>query len=288
VHDDDTGRDRSPSGPDAPVAPWPAGLAPPVEVDPLPGGFVGTTARARLADGQTVVVKRTPYPADAEVDGLVALAAAGVPVPAVVGWVAGTLVLEAVGGGLPPPDGDDWAALGRAVAGMHAVSFERFGWHRDNRAGRCHQPNPWTDDWREFYVEHRVRSHLDDPSLPEELRSRLARACDGPIGERLPSRPQPVLTHGDLWLGNTVAGRWVVDPEVSAADRELDLAYMQLSVRMPFPAAFWGAYREVSPFPDGYEERRPILELHHRLLQVRHFGDSQLAPLADLLAGQGW
>jgi fructosamine-3-kinase len=271
-----------------PAPRWPEGLPQPVEVDVVAGGFVGSTARATLADGRVVVVKRTPYPADAEVDGLAALARARVPVPAVLGWVDGTLVLEAVGDGLPPPHEDDWAALGRAIAGMHQVPFDRFGWHRDNHAGRFAQPNPWTDDWREFFVEHRVRTHLDDPAVPGDLRARLERACDGAIAERLSADPPPVLTHGDLWLGNTVGGRWIVDPEVSAADRELDLAYMQLSVRMPFPSTFWSAYREVAPFRDGYGERRPVLQLHHRLLQVRHFGVSQLQPLADLLTTLGW
>ena len=124
--------------------------------------------------------------------------------------------------------------------------------------------------------------------MPAELRRRLELACDGPIRDRLPAHPTPVLTHGDLWMGNTIAGRWVIDPEVSAADRELDLAYMEMSTRQPFPDAFWAGYRDVAPLPDGYEARRPILQLHHRLLQVRHFGAGQLPALAGTLEELGW
>lgn len=101
--------------------------------------------------------------------------------------------------------------------------------------------------------------------------------------DRLPPHPPPVLTHGELWLGNTIAGRYVIDPEVSLADRELDVAYLQMSARAPFPDAFWSSYLAVLPLPHGYVERRPILELHHRLLQVRHFGAGQLPALVRTL-----
>jgi fructosamine-3-kinase len=261
---------------------WPETLPRPVAIEEVHGGWVGTTWRARLDDGEVVIVKRTRFPTDAEVDGLQALDAAGVPVPQVLGAAGRTLVLEEVGG---PPD---WEHLGRAVAGMHQVTGSRYGWHRHNHAGRFRQDNTWADDWPTFFVDRRVRTHLEDPHLPPSYRTRLERACDGPIQALLPVRPTPSLTHGDLWLGNVVAGRWVVDPEVSFADRELDLAYMQLSVRRPFPAAFWEAYTAALPFPDGYAERRTVLELHHRLLQVRHFGASQLAALDGSLRANGW
>lgn len=262
-------------------AEWPTAVALPVTADLLQGGWVGTTWRAVLADGSTVIVKQTPYPADGEVDGLAALAAAGVPVPAVLGHAGGTLVLQRVAG---PPD---WAGLGRAVAGMHSVTSDRYGWHRDNQAGRFRQPNGWHEDWRVFFVERRVRTHLTDPSVPPEVRLRIERACDGPIQDMLPAHPPASLTHGDLWPGNTVEGRWVIDPEASYADRELDLAYMQMA-GVPFPEAFWGAYREVAPLPEGFPGRRRLLELHHRLLQVRHFGESQIPALDALLRHHGW
>ncbi|HEV3503794.1 MAG TPA: hypothetical protein VG637_00735, partial [Actinomycetes bacterium] len=82
---------------------WPPGLAPLVSTEPLKGGFICSTVRGRLADGREVVIKRCPYPAEVEADGLAALAAAGVPVPAVLGAVDNVLVLARVGG---PPD---WA-----------------------------------------------------------------------------------------------------------------------------------------------------------------------------------
>jgi len=264
------------------VAGWPLDLPPLVSLEPLGGGWVGTTSLGTLADGTRVIVKRSPFPAEVAADGLRALARAGVPPPRVLACVGDLLVLEHVQG--TPA----WAGLGLAIARMHRFAGQRYGWHHDNRAGRFVQPNAWSDDWPSFFVANRVLTHHDDPEVPDEFRRRLERACDGPIQERLPVAPVPSLTHGDFWAGNTVDGRWVIDPEVSFADRELDLAYMLMSSRRPLPPEFWDAYRAEWPIPDDFEERRLILGLHHRLLQVRHFGASQLPALHQDLAALGW
>jgi len=73
---------------------WPPDLPPLASEEPLGGGYICRAARGRLADGRRVVVKRCPYPAEAEADGLAALAAAGAPVPAVLGAAGPVLVLE--------------------------------------------------------------------------------------------------------------------------------------------------------------------------------------------------
>ncbi len=104
----------------------------------------------------------------------------------------------------------------------------------------------------------------------------------------LPEHPLASLTHGDLWQGNIVDGRWVIDPEVSFADRELDLANMLSSSEHPFPGEFWDAYQREWPIPSDFETRRRVLGLHHRLLQVRHFGASQLGTLDADLTALGW
>jgi fructosamine-3-kinase len=260
---------------------WPPGLPPPRDIGLLKGGYICRTFAATLADGREVVVKRCPYPAAIEADGLAALAAAGVPVPAVLGAAGHALVLERVAG---PPD---WPFLGRALAGMHQAMGPRFGWHQDNTGGLTVQHNAWCDSWAEFYAERRVRPHLDDERVPPDLAARLHRACDGPLRELLPERPPAVLTHGDLWLGNIVDGRWIVDPAVSYADRELDLAYMQLSDSLP--AGLWDAYLAELPPDPGYETRRPALQLHKFLNNIRHFGPDRYVPRIEAVLGHyGW
>jgi fructosamine-3-kinase len=202
-------------------------------------------------------------------------------VPQVLGLAGCVLVLEHVSGE------PDWPGLGRVVAGMHRTTGPAFGWHRDNHAGRFVQQNAWLDHWGTFYAERRVRTHLADPRVPGDLRRRLDRACDGPLPQLLPVAPLPSLTHGDLSAGNVVDGHWLVDPEVSYADRELDVAYMQLSRSLP--PEFWAAYERAWPLDPGYELRRPALQLHHLLLQLRHFEPARYRPRIEaVLDTYGW
>lgn len=263
-----------------PAADWPADLARPVSEEPLGGGYIGRTTRATLADGRTAVVKRCPYPAQQEADGLRALGAAGAPVPAVLGVGAHTLVLEYVAGE------PDWPRLGRAVARLHRHTADRFGWPIENYHGRFPQDNTWSGSWPDFYVQRRVAPQLHRAELPADLRARIEAACAGPLPALLRPDPPASLTHGDLWPGNMIDGRWLVDPAVSYADRELDLAYLSLSNEVP--PEFTAAYRAEYPPDPGFEERRPALLLHKHLVNVRHFGERALPRLWTLLEHYGW
>jgi fructosamine-3-kinase len=251
----------------------PGGLPAVAEAHALSGGDIGQVWRARLADGRTVVVKATSYDARLEADGLRALAAAGGPVPAVLAVDLGVLVLEHVSGR------PDWHALGAAVATVHRDVGDAFGWHQDNVIGPLPQRNPPSEDWPAFYVEHRIRPYLDD--LPADLRRRLAAACDRILPDLLDHDVPPSLVHGDLWSGNIVDGRWLVDPAVCRADRELDLAMLDLFGTIP--PTFARGYAEVWPLDDGWEARRPALQLYHLLVHVRLFGSGYLGSVAARL-----
>ena len=245
---------------------------------PMGGGSICEVHRARSTDGRTVVVKHTPYPAAMEAEGLTAMAAAGAPVPEVLRVGAHELVLAHVAG---PPD---WPALGRRLATMHRSTAEAFGWPTENRIGPEVQVNLQDPDWPTFYAERRVRPFLDD--LPAGPRRRLSNAIDGPMRRLLASGSPPSLVHGDLWAGNVVDGRWLIDPAVHHADRELDLAVTGLFGG--FDEAFHQAYRETWPLPDGWRERRPALQLYHLLLHVRLFGSGYVSSVVQRLDALGW
>ena len=266
---------------------WPPGVPHVVRTSPVEGGYICSTQRAALADGRDVIIKRCPYPASQEAEGLESLSAAGVPTPQVIGVGARVLVLEFVGNsGGTHPGRPDWAALGRAIARLHRHSNDRFGWHQDNYAGRFTQDNRWCTDWPTFYAQRRVLGHLAHADVPAALRRRVQEACAGPLPALLRQHPEVSLTHGDLWAGNVIAGHWLVDPAVSYADRELDLAYLRLSPDLP--AALFEAYEAEWPVDPGFDERRPALQLHKLLVNVRHFGPRFLPRIADTLDGYGW
>lgn len=259
----------------------PPGLGEPEQWARVPGGDICESFQARWADGRRAFVKRTPYPAAMEADGLRALRDAGAPVPEVLGVAAHTLVLEWL-------EGDsDWEALGAALAQAHRTDAPAFGLGEHNRLGSLVQRNGWWDDWGRFYAERRVRPFLSAGGLDDALRARLRRALDGPLQELLNAHgPRPALVHGDLWAGNVIDGRWLVDPAVCFADRELDLAFAH--VFGGFPERFFRAYEHVWPLPEGWERRRPALQLYHLLAHVRLFGGEYAAGVAARLDQLGW
>ena len=260
------------------LPPLPDGVPGVAHATPMGGGDVARTWRAQLIDGRDAVIKATPYDAHLEAEGLCTLGDVGGPVPTVIGVDTDVLVLEHVAG---PPD---WAGLGTALAGVHARHGPAFGWHRDNVIGPLAQPNGWLDTSGAFVVERRLRPHLG--SLPADVARRLAAACDGPLPELLDAHdPAPSLVHGDLWSGNVVDGRWLIDPAVHHADRETDLAMLTLFGSPP--GAFWSAYEAAAPLPAGWQRRRPALQLAPLLVHVRLFGAGYVPNLARAMDDAG-
>lgn len=231
--------------------------------------------------GVDVVIKHTTYDARLEADGLRALAVAGAPVPAVLEAQPGFIVIEQVRGR------PDWSRLGERLAELHRHGSDQFGYDIDNVIGPLPQPNPWTASWGRFYAENRVRIHLEDPAVPEDLARRLRTACESRLPDLLDEhRPPASLVHGDLWAGNVVDGCWLIDPAVSFSDREVELAFMALFGGIP--RELWLAYESTWPLPDGWQRRRFALQLHHLLVHVRLFGGGYPSLVRERLDALGW
>lgn len=226
-----------------------------------------------------MVIKTTGYDARLEADGLAALGEAGAPVARVVECGPSRLVMEDATG---PPQ---WEEVGRGLARAHRATADRYGYHHDNVLGPLAQANPWTDRWADFYARHRIAPHLE--VLPADQAARLEEAVrSGRMGEVLEHGQRPSLVHGDLWSGNVVDGRRLIDPAVHFADRELDRAFADLFGGIP--ALMWAAYEQEWPLDDGWEERRPALQLYHLLVHVRLFGGGYAGMVAQRLDRLGW
>ncbi|XP_019159455.1 PREDICTED: protein-ribulosamine 3-kinase, chloroplastic isoform X2 [Ipomoea nil] len=101
----------------------------------------------------------------------------------------------------------DQSALGRKLAEMHkaAKSDKGFGFQVDNTIGSTPQINTWTQDWIDFYAEHRLmyqvqlaRDQYGDSSIyqkGQKLAKNLGLLFQNVVLE-------PCLLHGDLWSGN--------------------------------------------------------------------------------------
>ncbi len=216
----------------------------------------------------------------AEADGLCELASAKairVPIPVCYGKAAGKswLVTEYIGFGRGEEDSAQ--LLGRQLATLHRQSSEQFGWFRDNTIGSTPQHNAWSNDWVDFYRDHRLRFQL-------ELAARNGFAGSLQIkGERLMANldvffssyaPIASLLHGDLWGGNRAfdeSGQPVIfDPAVYYGDREADIAMTELF--SGFGADFYAAYQEAWPLDAGYSVRKSLYNLYHILNHANLFG----------------
>lgn len=181
-------------------------------------------------------------------------------------------------------------SAGCALAELHRIEGERFGWHRDNFIGSTPQYNESQATWPLFFARQRLQPQLD---LAKRNGHRGRLVADGELlVEKLAAlfanyQPSISLLHGDLWHGNCgldESGRLALfDPATYYGDRETDLAMSELFGG--FPNGFHSAYREAWPLDDGYEQRKTLYKLYHVLNHLNLFGSGYLHQ-AEHMIGQ--
>jgi fructosamine-3-kinase len=272
-----------------------AGHAVPANASPRPvGGGDISAAWCVETDGGNVFLKTGPASSydmfSAEAEGLEALAASSViRVPEVVACGASGdtsfVALEWLDLGRTNRHAE--ARLGEQLAALHRSTSEAFGWHRDNTIGLTPQHNDRSDDWVDFFREHRLGFQLRlaaDNGFTGTLQEQGARLL-----KRLPLffedySPEASLLHGDLWGGNWACcdGEPVIfDPAVYYGDRETDLAMTRLFGG--FGRAFYDAYESAWPLAPGHRERNDLYQLYHVLNHLNLFGSGYLGRAQDLI-----
>jgi len=260
---------------------------------PVSGGDISAAWRLPTADGQ-LFVKTGPSSAAemfaAEAEGLSEIAQTGtIHVPQIIAsGQTGTAVFLALEWlNLERADAAVETRFGEQLAEMHHATMKRYGWHRDNNIGLTPQHNTWSDDWVDFFREHRLAFQLRlaaENGFTGELQERGAQLL-----KRLPVyfegvEPAASLLHGDLWGGNwgCSGGNPVIfDPAVYYGDRETDLAMTRLFGG--FGTAFYDAYESSWPLPGGYKERQYLYQLYHVLNHLNLFGSGYLGRAISLI-----
>ncbi len=265
-----------------------------LHIDHLTGGDIADAWAITAADGQ-VFVKTLPAGQagllSCEAEGLQAILDTGtVRVPKVLerdvyqntAWLA----LEYLP--LQPRTADADRQLGQSLARMHRHGFDRYGWSRSNYIGRTPQPNPWSDNWSEFFAWQRLGFQLDRLARewPDHDLGRWQRPLFQAWLDRFARHhPEPALIHGDLWQGNaemTAGAQPVIfDPAIHYADRECDLAMTHLFGG--FSSHFYQAYESEWPLPDDHEARRPWYQLYHLLNHANLFGGGYIQRSLELI-----
>ena len=254
---------------------------------PVSGGSIHRTWH--IAGGRrhyfvkTNKVAATPMFA-AEAGGLQALSAAGVvrtPTFITQGQTASEsfLVLEYLD--LAPLDQTSGARLGAALAQLHRVTGDSFGWSGDNFIGATPQQNTSHPSWPHFFSERRLRPQLQlalENGMDKTLVAKGSAVAERIGGMFIDYQPVASLLHGDLWSGNAAQsgnGEPVIfDPACYYGDRETDIAMAELFGG--FPTSFHVAYRAAWPLDPGYETRKPLYNLYHILNHFNLFGNAYL------------
>ncbi len=195
------------------------------------------------------------------------------------------LILEFI----PLSSRGDAALAGRQLASMHRHGADYFGFPDDNFIGLTPQQNTPCHSWPTFFREYRLlpqyrwlqEKGLVDRHMQADF-ERLLDQLDDLLGGH---QPRPSLLHGDLWSGNHAYdnhGQPVMfDPACYYGDREADLAMTRLFGG--FPAAFYEAYEQAWPLPEGAAMRATLYNLYHIFNHANLFGRSYMMQAASML-----
>lgn len=243
---------------------------------PLQGGCIAAVYRADLADGRRVVAKIGGRLLDREALMLRALAAAELPVPAVIHAAPDLLIMRHVEGE-SRFDARAERHAAELLAALHAHTAPHFGYPTPTLIGGLDQPNPREADWATFYGQHRIGYMAREAERVGRLSAgqrRRVEAVADRLGAWVAPGP-PSLLHGDVWTTNVLAadGRITgfLDPAIYYGHAEVELAFIDLF--STFGRPFYDAYQALRPLAPGFfRDRCPLYQLYPLLVHARLFG----------------
>ncbi len=261
------------------------------EMTSLSGGCVGDVYGLVLQDGGRLVAKSASYGAGLEIEGRMLgylREHSTLKVPDVIYADETLLVMSRLEQSTQLNElGEEEAA--DQIAALHHVKADRFGLAFDTLIGGLHQPNPWTDDWFDFYGTSRLlymaKQAVQHARLEAGFLERLEKLVTK-LPEIAPPADAPCLLHGDLWGGNVLADKGrlsgFIDPAIYYGHREMDLAFSTLF--HAFGQRFYDRYQEHFCLEQGFwEERCDLYNLYPLLVHVRLFGGSYVGDVDRIL-----
>lgn len=180
-----------------------------------------------------------------------------------------------------------WKIFGEQLAQLHSVTQERFGFIENNYMGSLQQENTLTNDWSDFFIEHRLKPQIE-LAQKNKLLDKGHIAAFTHLFQKTSlifETEKPALLHGDLWSGNFICNERsmpvLIDPAVYFGHRSMDLAMTTLFGG--FDRAFYDAYHYHHPLPSNYREQWDVCNLYPLLIHLNLFGRGYLSQVTSIL-----
>jgi len=166
-----------------------------------------------------------------------------------------------------------WENFGKKLAQLHQNTATSFGLDHDNYIGSLMQYNVCDiQNAAQFYIEKRLEPQIalaTEKGFTFTNMSSFYKNCANEIPDE-----KPALIHGDLWNGNYLVDKngnpCLIDPAVSFASREMDLAMMHLFGG--FPERVFDVYTENFPLTHNRKNRLDLWQLYYLLVHLNLFG----------------
>ena len=178
-----------------------------------------------------------------------------------------------------PKPANFFQTFGLRLAELHRATLgSSIGADSDNYLGAAVQPNPPSDNWADFFAQHRIGYQIRWAADQGFCDSTLRCDCEtitNRMGDLLDGRPdETCLLHGDLWSGNYLCDDngepVVIDPAAYRGCREAEFGMLRLFGSCP--QEFYEAYQSQWPMSDRWEQRADVYILYHLLNHLNLFG----------------
>ncbi|MFD2564192.1 fructosamine kinase family protein [Aquimarina rubra] len=261
-----------------------------IKTKPLLGGDINEVCLL-ITSTRKLVVKinsdeRFPGMFQAETEGLRELRKAKVfTIPQVLHYGSSNdeafLLLEYIDSGKQIED--FWLVFGKQLALLHKQSKPYFGFENDNYIGSLPQCNHKHISPSEFYINQRLQPQFE-MAINRGFSFRNLDDFYATIETEIPNEASS-LVHGDLWNGNFIMDTrgypCLIDPAVSYASREMDIAMMHLFGG--FDPELFEIYNETFPLTENWRERLGIWQLYYLLVHLNLFGSSYYNSVTRIL-----
>ncbi len=176
-----------------------------------------------------------------------------------------------------------WVVFGEQLALLHKQSKPYFGFENDNYIGSLPQYNTFCNSAIEFYITQRLQPQFEMASQKGFSFGSLDSFYNN-LETEIPNE-RSNLIHGDLWSGNYIIDTkgypCLIDPSVSYAPREMDLAMMHLFGG--FDQELFDVYNEIFPLIENWKERISLWQLYYLLVHLNLFGSSYFPGIQSII-----